>query len=344
MIENAQLSTTNPQFSVIIGVYNDWAPLDHCLASLAQQMNGPSFEVIVVDDGSSELAPEFIRRWDRKYPLIVVRQAHAGVAVARDRGLGIARGSLLVFADADCRFQADCLAALELAVADSPEHSSFQLHLVGNCSTFVGKVEELRLITLQNHLRQSNGCIRYLNTAGFAIRRAKVNTEELMFDSDALRAEDTLLLAIMMQHGELPLFIPTAVVQHAISLSMIDYFIKGAWSAYQEGRTYDIIALMGVRIRVSHRERLSMLSAMWGTSGDQLIGRAAWFVLAARQSLRLIASYVYRIFRGPVQLAHLDKLALKNSSSRRFREIAMSNRLHIEIPDNMGPEFHSKIR
>jgi glycosyltransferase involved in cell wall biosynthesis len=344
MIENAQLSTATPQFSVIIGVFNDWAPLDHCLASLAQQTNGPSFEVIVVDDGSSEPAPEFIRRWDRNYPLIVIQQAHAGVAAARNRGLGISRGSLLVFADADCRFQANCLADLESVVSRSPEHNCFQLHLVGDCSTVVGRVEELRLVTLQNHQRQPNGCIRYLNTAGFAIRRAKVNTEELMFEPAALRAEDTLLLANLMQHGELPLFVPTATVQHAISLSLMGYFLKGIWSAYQEGRTYDIIALMGVRIRVSHRERLSMLSAMWGTSGLQAIGRPAWFLLAARQSLRLMASYVYRIFRGAVQLSHLDELAVKNTNSHRFREIASPNRTHFEIPDNLGPEFHSKVR
>src|ERR1700704_1821762 len=112
MIKSDQITTTTPQFSVIIGVYNDWALLDQCLASLAEQTNAPSFEVIVVDDGSSEAAPEFIRRWSRFCPMMVVRQAHAGVAAARNRGVQRSRGSVLVFADADCRFQISCLASL----------------------------------------------------------------------------------------------------------------------------------------------------------------------------------------------------------------------------------------
>ena len=61
-------------------------------------------------------------------------------------------GSILLFADADCRFQKDCLALLGSAVASSPPHDCFQLRLTGDCSTLVGRVEELRLMTLQDHL------------------------------------------------------------------------------------------------------------------------------------------------------------------------------------------------
>ena len=302
MIKSDQIATASPLFSVIIGVYNDWAPLDHCLASLAEQANAPSFEVVIVDDGSRESAPEFIHCRGRRYPLIVVRQAHAGVAAARNRGVQRSKGSVLVFADADCRFKIDCLAALDSTVTDSPQHNCFQLHLIGDCSTLVGRVEELRLRTLQNHLRLPNDCIRYLNTAGFAIRREKVKTEGFVFDPAALRAEDTLVLAKLMQCGELPLFVANAVVQHAVSLSLVEFFLKGIWSVYQEGRTYDVIASKGVRIRVTHRERVSMLSAMWRTAGERSIGRLAWFVLAARQSLRLLASFAYRSLRTIVQL------------------------------------------
>jgi cellulose synthase/poly-beta-1,6-N-acetylglucosamine synthase-like glycosyltransferase len=302
MTKSDQIATATPRFSVIIGVYNDWVPLDRCLASLAEQKNAPRFEVIIVDDGSSEAAPEFICRWNRCYPMLVVRQAHAGVAAARNRGVQRSRGSLLVFADADCRFKIDSLAALDSSVADSPQHNCFQLHLIGDCSTLVGRVEELRLITLQNHLRQPNDCIRYLNTSGFAIRREKVKAKGFVFDPAALRAEDTLVLANLMQDGELPLFVANAIVQHAISLSLVEFFLKGIWSAYHEGKTYDVIASKGVRIRVTHRERLSMLSAMWRTSRERSIGRLAWFVLAARQSLRLLTSFAYRSLRTIVQL------------------------------------------
>lgn len=321
MATNDYASLGTPLFSVIIGVYNDWAPLDRCLASLAEQTNGPSFEVIVVDDGSTETAPEWIHRWNRYYPLLFVRQTHSGVASARNRGAQISVGSILLFADADCRFQMNCLAVLGSTVAASREHDCFQLHLTGDCSTLVGRVEELRLITLQDHLLQPNGCIRYLNTAGFAIRRARVNKEGFVFDPAALRAEDTLVLAILMLDGELPLFVSNATVQHAISLSIAECFLKAIWSAFQEGRTFDLIASKGVKIRVSHRERVRMLFAMWKTSRRQSIGRSAWFVLATRQSLRLIASYLYRFLQWSFRLAHLGEFLPKNSTQRRETEM-----------------------
>jgi glycosyltransferase involved in cell wall biosynthesis len=297
MVERQETSTTMPLFSIIIAVYNDWIALDSSLRSLARQTDGPAFEVIVVDDGSSDAAPEVIRQWDRCLPLTVVRQPHEGISAARNHGVRISRGSVLLFVDADCRVQMGCLTALAAIIAESPQHNCFQLHLVGDCSQLVGRAESLRLMTLQSHLLQPDGRIRYLNTAGFAVRRSRANIEEGLFDPVALRAEDTLLLANLMQGGELPLFAVNATVQHVISLSLIECFLKDIRSAVVEGRAYEIIASKGVRIRVTHRERLKVLSSMWKVAGHGSIGRSAWFVLVARQTLQRIVSLGYRCLR-----------------------------------------------
>jgi len=138
---------------------------------------------------------------------------------------------------------------------------------------------------------QPDGRIRYLNTAGFAIRRTKADVEAGLFDVRALRAEDTLLLANLMQCGELPVFVANATVQHAIPLSLVEGLRKDIRSAYLEGSTYGIIASKGVRIRMRNQERLSMLWSMWKASREESIGRAAWFVLVARQTLQRIVSF-----------------------------------------------------
>src|SRR5256885_13266264 len=293
MVTHDLASTTTPLFSIIIAAYNDWESLEQCLQSLAQQADGPSFEVIIADDGSTEPAPEFIRQWQRYYHLTIDRQPHSGISTARNRGAQLSRGSVLVFVDADSR-QTNCLAALNATITSSPQHNSFQLHLVGDCTGLVGRAEELRLQTIQNHMLQPNGCIRYLNTTGFAIRRSRVDIKRGIFDPVALRAEDTLLLSNLMQAGELPFFVHDAIVQHATRLSLMGSLRKSIRSAYLEGRTYEIIASRGVRIRVSHRERLSMLWSMWKTSGQHSIGRAAWFVLVAKQGLQRIISIAHR--------------------------------------------------
>jgi glycosyltransferase involved in cell wall biosynthesis len=297
MVEHKPISTTTPPFSIIIAVYNDWVALGACLGSLAQQMQGPGFEVIVVDDGSAEAAPEVIRQWVSCLPLTIVRQPHGGIPTARNHGIKISRGSVLLFVDADCRFHRNCLTALESTIAASPEHNCFQLRLRGDCSRSVGRAEELRLTTLQNHTLQPDGCIRYLNTAGFAIRRSSVEIEKGLFDPVALRAEDTLLLANLMERGILPFFVADAIIQHDIPLSLLECLRKDIRSAYLEGRTYDLISSKGIRIRMSHRERLSMLWSAWKASGQPSIGRSGWFVLTVRQALQRIVSFGFGFLR-----------------------------------------------
>ncbi len=301
-------STTTPRFSIIIGAYNDWEALGQCLRSVAQQTSGPSFEVIVVDDGSRADAPEFIRDWGRSYPLTLVRQSHAGVSAARNRGIQISAGSVLVFVDADCKLQPDCLLILDETIEQSPQHNCFQLHLIGDSTGIVGRAEQLRLVTLQNYLREPNGRIRYLNTAGFAIRRERVDVASGLFDPVAIRGEDTLLLANLIQDGDLPLFVPNAIVQHAIPLSLLECLRKDLRVARLDARTYDFIAAKGVRFRVGQQERMRMLLSMWKASRQDSIGRSAWFVAVVRQAPRLIILFLRKVAPwGFKRVSRLDR-------------------------------------
>ncbi len=291
------MSATTPLFSIIIPVYDNWTLLDLCLHSLAEETNAPGFEVIVVDDGSIEPAPEFIHSWSTAFPLTVVRQPHEGIAAARNRGVRIARGSVLLFIDADCEVLPDCLRALASTISDSPQHDCFQLHIIGDGSGLVGRSEDLRLNMLQAHLIQRDGCIRYLNTSGFAIRRAVVNIARGLFNPTVARAEDTLLLANLMAGGKLPLFVSSAIVRHTVPLSLFAYLQKVIRSAYLESKTFNIIASMGMKIRLSYWERLGMFSLMWKISGRHSIGRLACFVILGRTGLARMVSGVCASFQ-----------------------------------------------
>jgi len=304
MTESKPDPTARPLFSIVIPVYNDWKPLEQCLQSLDLQANAPAFEVIVVDDGSTEEVTEYLRRSTHIYPFRLIQQAHAGIPAARNRGIRAATGKVFLFVDADCRLHRDCLAALSSVISQSPSHDSFQLRLVGNCSSLVGRAEHLRLLTFQEHMLQPDGCIRYLNTAGFAIRRERADIETGVFDPAAFRAEDTLLLAKLMQEGKLPLFVPSATVEHAIPLSLMQCVRKDIQSVSLEGRAYGLIASRGVRIRITNRERLTLLGSMWRAATQKSIGRPAWFVLVVRQSLQRVISFTYRCLGigSPAQL------------------------------------------
>lgn len=293
---NPEITTeSSPLFSIIVAVYNDWAVLEGCLQALSVQQGNSKFEVLLVDDGSDEPAPESALTWRRLFPVTLIRQEHAGISQARNKGIQASKGAVLVFVDADCRMLPNCLAALEAKLTPSARHSCFQLHLVGDCTNTVGRAEQLRLMALQDHLLLADGHIRYLNTAGFAILRSKVSEDGNLFNPIAIRAEDTLLLATLMRRGELPVFVPDATVRHAIPLSLLGCLRKDVRSAYVERRAYDVIASRGITIQLTNADRRAIMANMWKASAQDSIGRVSWFIVTGRQVLRLIISTVYRL-------------------------------------------------
>jgi len=88
-----------PELSVIIPAWNAAKNLPLCLEALERQtVARDRFEVIVVDDGSSDSSAEIAR-------LCAVHchsQANQGPAAARNQGAALAQGSLIFFTDADC--------------------------------------------------------------------------------------------------------------------------------------------------------------------------------------------------------------------------------------------------
>jgi glycosyltransferase involved in cell wall biosynthesis len=89
--------------SVVIPTYNRAPVLERCLAALRAQALGPGedFEVIVVDDGSADATLEVVQRAlaapPPGAPLRSLRQTNAGPAAARNRGLALARGDVVLF-------------------------------------------------------------------------------------------------------------------------------------------------------------------------------------------------------------------------------------------------------
>ena len=99
--------------SVIIPLHNGERHLADALASVAAQTHA-EVEVIVVDDGSTDGSSRLARA---AAGVRYVRQPHAGVAVARNTGLALARGAYVAFLDQDDRFHPEKLARQVAALA-----------------------------------------------------------------------------------------------------------------------------------------------------------------------------------------------------------------------------------
>ena len=95
--------------SVIIPAYNASTTLGPALEALSHQETRNPFEIIVVDDGSSDDTSIVVRRFPQaRY----VYQDNAGPAAARNHGARLAQGQYLCFTDADCIPHADWISAL----------------------------------------------------------------------------------------------------------------------------------------------------------------------------------------------------------------------------------------
>ena len=97
------MSSEPPAIAVVVCTYNRAARLRLCLDSLAAQTYpAERTEIVVVDDGSTDVTPAVCQdRIGRLHGLRVIRQANSGLGAARNRGWKAAAAPVVAFIDDD---------------------------------------------------------------------------------------------------------------------------------------------------------------------------------------------------------------------------------------------------
>lgn len=91
----------NNLISVIVPAYNAEKYLDRCLNSILKQTY-KNLEIILVNDGSTDKTLKICKQYEKQDSRIkIINKKNEGVSIARNRGLEIARGKYIYFADAD---------------------------------------------------------------------------------------------------------------------------------------------------------------------------------------------------------------------------------------------------
>ncbi len=94
--------------SVVIPLYNKEKQIAYTLQSVFEQ-TFQDFEIVVVDDGSTDNSVEEVERFDDSR-IRLIHQTNAGVSAARNQGIEEARGELIAFLDADDEWMPEYLA------------------------------------------------------------------------------------------------------------------------------------------------------------------------------------------------------------------------------------------
>src|SRR5579859_4726389 len=231
---------TQPSISVVVPTFNRKSSLYRLLAAIERQTYpAASFEVVIVDDGSTDGTRELLRGLRLPFELRLIEQAHAGPAAARNLGVANARAELIVFLDDDVVPIPTLLeehAATHRLAAD--------LVVVGPMSppqdwqrpAWVRWEEDTLQVQYRDMLAGKYPCTpRQFYTANVSLRRACF-VESGGFDVAFKRAEDVELAFRLRDRGARFLFNPNAVVMHYASRS----FSAWAKTPYQYGR-YDIV-------------------------------------------------------------------------------------------------------
>lgn len=90
--------------SVIIPVYNAGESIEKCLDSIKNQTWKGEFEIIVINDGSTDRSGEILENYRQKnpeMPIQLINQENGGVSKARNTGLKIAKGDYIALLDSD---------------------------------------------------------------------------------------------------------------------------------------------------------------------------------------------------------------------------------------------------
>lgn len=105
--------------SVVIPAYNEERTISKCLSSLVAQVTNKKFEVILVDNNSTDKTSEIASKFKSKLDLKIVLEKEKGRGAARRAGCATARGEIILSTDADTTFPSNWVEGMSDALVKS---------------------------------------------------------------------------------------------------------------------------------------------------------------------------------------------------------------------------------
>lgn len=216
------------QYSVIVPAYNSQTTLTSCLESLFRQtVPMEKYEIIVVDDGSSDDTSKVAQQFEVRY----LCQANQGPAAARNRGIEAAHGQIVLFTDSDCIPAVDWLEQM-VSPFKAPDVVAVKGAYTTKQKEFIARFAQMEFEDRYDLLHKSS-FIDMIDTYSAAFRK-DIFRAVGSFDSNFPKAnnEDTELSYRLATAGCKMLFNPQAIVLHRHPASLKRYLQIKFWRAY----------------------------------------------------------------------------------------------------------------
>ena len=174
--------------SIIIPIYNAEKYLSECLSScFAQNVPLDSYEVICINDGSSDSSSSILDCFLKKYPnMSIFYQPQGGVSRARNLGLSKAKGRYVWFVDADDLIQEDVLLELYSIMESNCDRIKVQSYC------FFEKLSEDKLKLKKEKKLKTNYPYHITQITRTIIKRDYIAKFNILFYTDLHYGEDTL--------------------------------------------------------------------------------------------------------------------------------------------------------
>lgn len=211
-----------PSVSIIIPTWNGAGRIERCLSALRNQDFGRPFEIVVVNDGSTDGTLDILARYKE---VRLITQANAGPAAARNHGARAASGDIIVFTDDDCEPLANWLTEMVRPFAD-PEVVGAKGVYRTRQSNIVARFVQIEYED-RYRLLARQPTIDFIDTYSAAFRRDRF-LETSGYDSSfpVACAEDAELSYRMSARGWRMVFVPAAAVYHRHPDSLVAYVRK----------------------------------------------------------------------------------------------------------------------
>lgn len=188
-----------PFFSIVIPLYQKEDYISRAIDSVVFQ-TFRDFELLIVDDGSTDSGPEIVSRYSDKR-IRLIKQTNQGVSAARNRGIEEAKANYIAFLDADDKWESSFLAEMKRLIITYPDCGWYSCRRTmrykkGNSTPSISNLQE-GVITDFFEAAQTN----YIVDSSSVVIPKSVFTAVGGYNTKVKKGEDILLwIAIASQY------------------------------------------------------------------------------------------------------------------------------------------------